>query len=414
MSVTFLTNEDKQVIDEQISQLSEEIAALKGGTATETVVPYELLIGKNMNNNGGIYTSADSLVFPKPIEVVVGLRITAPSVEYRYSVLLFDADMVKTGYLPWIFDGSSTTLTEGAYFVVCVARIDGATATETDRTAIYDSMKLTVEDGGNQNSAEKRNDLINSCLITYGREDGSNYVFVRIPKTTIDGRNVMPKVRLTSADGSIDGAKRSALKYSRNNSYAFVINAGLFNVSVTQPLGQTIIDGVSIVNEPHPQGANNETISDTECYPLCIDANGVLSAPYPRTVDTATMIADGVVHATTGWIKIVENYEILTDEIATEIVHPGKYSSQIIGQYQNGDYVVLTCDVNGYGNTIENTTGLTYTQLAQIMVDNGVKFAYVLDGGGSAETVIGNRQLNAIYEGTTGRAIPAVIVFEAQ
>lgn len=52
------------------------------------------------------------------------------------------------------------------------------------------------------------------------------------------------------------------------------------------------------------------------------------------------------------------------------------------------------------------------SDLAQIFVDHGVKFAYSLDGGGSAETVIGNRKLNPIYEGTTGRRVPTVITFE--
>lgn len=111
--------------------------------------------------------------------------------------------------------------------------------------------------------------------------------------------------------------------YAARENTAFVINAGLFNVENNQPLGQTIIDGVSIVNEPHPQGANGETISDTECYPLCIDGDGVLSAPYDKNVDTATMIADGIVQATSGWVTIVEDYAIAADEIATEIVHPG-------------------------------------------------------------------------------------------
>jgi len=55
---------------------------------------------------------------------------------------------------------------------------------------------------------------------------------------------------------------------------------------------------------------------------------------------------------------------------------------------------------------------MTYDQLADLLIAKGVKFAYSLDGGGSAETVIGNRQINPIFEGVSGRKVPTVIYFE--
>lgn len=261
---------------------------------------------------------------------------------------------------------------------------------------------------------KKKADFLNSINIEYGREHNASYVFVRIPYSTNDGVNVRPKVRLTSVDGSLTGTKYSTLDYANRENTVFALNAGLFDVSTLQPLGQTIIDGVSIVNEPHPQGANNETISDTECYPLCVDADGILSAPYANTVDTATMITDGIVQACCGWVKLVENYVITEADIASEIVHTGAYVKQAIGQFENGDYCVCSVAKRGYGSVAPNDNGMTYTQVAQLFVDRGAKFAYALDGGGSAQTVIGKRHLNPIYEGTTGRKIPAIIVFEIE
>ena len=41
----------------------------------------------------------------------------------------------------------------------------------------------------------------------------------------------------------------------------------------------------------------------------------------------------------------------------------------------------------------------------------GLKFAFALDGGGSTETVIGETQINTIYEGTYGRKVPTYIIF---
>ena len=251
------------------------------------------------------------------------------------------------------------------------------------------------------------NMAINSILVEYGRINGASYVFVRIPKYINNGMQIKPKVALTSADGSIDGTKRSTLDYAKDNNCIFTLNAGLFNTSNLQPVGQFIVDGVSLVNTPMADD-NGTPIHDNECYPLAIDANGNLTT-YPRNADTTQMIQDGIKYAVTGWGKLVDDFQICTEDIKNEIVHPGKYIRQSIGQYQNGDYCICTVDMSR-GN-VQNEAGLSYEELAQIFVDKGVKFAYSLDGGGSAETVLGKRQLNPIYEGSTGRKVPSVIQF---
>ena len=254
----------------------------------------------------------------------------------------------------------------------------------------------------------KKNAAIGSISVEYGRVNGASYVFVRIPKTLNDGSRLVPKVALTSRDGSLSGKKRSALNYARDQDTIFTLNAGLFNVSTVEPVGQLIIDGVSLINTPMTSD-NGVPIHPDECYPLAIDGNGNLKT-YPRNADTAAMIADGVKYAVTAWGKLVDNFKITTKDIDNEIVHPGKYIRQSIGQYQNGDYCV--CSVDMTKGPVTNEAGLSYEELAQLFVDRGVKFAYSLDGGGSAETVIGKRQLNPIYEGSAGRAVPTVITFE--
>ena len=250
-------------------------------------------------------------------------------------------------------------------------------------------------------------EAISSILVEYGRIKGASYVFVRIPKTLNNGKIITPRVKLTSADGSISGTKRSTLNYARDNDSIFTVNAGLFDMSTYEPVGQLIIDGVSLINTPMTDD-NGIPISDSECYPLAIDSNGKFTT-YPRNVDTSTMLNDGIQYAVTSWGKLVDNFQICTDDINSEIVHQGKYIRQSIGQYQNGDYCVCTVDMTR--GSVTNEAGLSYEELAQIFVDKGVKFAYSLDGGGSAETVIGKRQLNPIYEGDSGRKVPTVIEF---
>jgi hypothetical protein len=392
-----------------------EIERKSNNDIYQLTIPWEM---RGINTTTSFHDSASNIGITEHYAVHKGEAFSAPVSDssFLYGMWKFDSEKVWDGVTPnWAPFTEDIVFDFDGYILIHIRNADYSNLTVTE----INDIKTTVKHSSPQASflkqkmlCEDRENIMSCCNIEHGRLNGASYVFVRIPAKTNNGRAIMPRLRLTSEDGSIGGAKRSTLRYSIDEGLGFVINGGLFDTSTKKPIGQTIIDGVSIVNLPHQQGANNETISDTECYPLCIDANGVLSAPYDRYVDTADMIADGVVQAVSGWGKLVENYAITEEDIAAEIVHPGRYCRQAIGQYQNGDYCVCTVDMSGYSNGIENEAGLTYTELAQIFVDHGVKFAYSLDGGGSAETVIGERQLNAIYEGAEGRIAPTVISFE--
>lgn len=333
----------------------------------------------------------------------------------QYAIFYFDENKTFLNETGWVLFEDDIYFDSHGYIKVQFRNKSYITLTEQEKNDIkstvlyHNAFAVELEELKKRQRNFERDDIINSSNVEYGRINGTSYVYIRIPKTTNDGKTVMPRIALTSIDGSIDGAKRSTLQYSRDNSSAIVVNAGLFNVTTNQPVGQTILNGVSVTNTPMADD-NGSPISDTECYPLCIDANGTLSAPYPRSVDTGTMLIDGITQAITGWGKIVDNFEIALEDIKAEIVHGGLYIRQSIGQYQNGDYAICTVDQSRNG--VENEAGITYEALAQIFVNHGVKFAYSLDGGGSAQTVIGKRQLNPIYEGAVGRKVPTVISFE--
>ena len=403
--------------ESEISEKVTEILKKSNNDIYQLTIPWEM---KGINTTTSFHESARNIGLTKLYEVHKGEAFSAPKSETKffYGMWKFNTEGVWDNITPnWKEFDKDIVFDFDGYILIHIRNDAYSNFTATEINDIKNTVKHSSIQAAflkSQMLSEDKNEVINACNVEFGRLNGASYVFVRIPKTTNNGRKIMPRIKLTSKDGSIDGAKRSALRYSIDNGLGFVINGGLFDVSNHQPIGQTIINGVSIVNLPHQQGANNETISDTECYPLCIDENGILSAPYDRYVDTAVMLADGVKQAVSGWGKLVENYEITEEDIAAEIVHPNKYCRQAIGQYQNGDYCVCTVDMSGYSNGIENEAGLSYTELAQIFVDKGVKFAYSLDGGGSAETVMGERQLNAIYEGAEGRIAPTVISFEIE
>ena len=65
------------------------------------------------------------------------------------------------------------------------------------------------------------------------------------------------------------------------------------------------------------------------------------------------------------------------------------------------------------GSITANEAGIDYDSIAKFLIEKGVRFAYSLDGGGSCETVLRNRQLNPIFDGSTGRKVPTVIYFSA-
>lgn len=348
------------------------------------------------------------------IRVRPGMWVRFNTTDYDYGIACFDNDLVYDG-VDYGWSKNDFYIDFEGYILMNFRTPTNATITDEDVVRIKEACYIEnyirfsddVKSIAKEDISHER--AISSISVEYGRYEGASYVFCRIPKTLNDGRSIVPKVRLTSLDETLIGDKRSTLAFARTNNSIFTVNAGLFDMTSYVPVGQTIIDGVSVTNTPMVDD-NGSPISDTECYPLCIDANGVLSAPYERSVDTATMISDGVVQAITGWGKIVENFEIMLDDINAEIVHQGLYIRQSIGQFQNGDYCVCTVDQSRNG--VENEAGITYEALAQLFVDRGVKFAYSLDGGGSAETVIGKRQLNPIYEGDVGRPVPTVITFE--
>ena len=389
----------KESIEQTISLKSEEFEV---GAITENIPVYNTTRAR-MKNMLHVY-KGDIIKFQKDPDI------------FNYGISISDLNGVWRGVDYGWLNKPEFIIEEDSLIKLTARYVDNRDLDEntlktlTENTfTIASPIKRYVDNKLNTTiNTLKKNAAIGSISVEHGRINGASYVFVRIPKILNDGSRLVPKVKLTSRDGSLSGAKRSTLNYARDQDTIFTLNAGLFNVKTVEPVGQLIIDGVSLVNTPMTSD-NGVPIHPDECYPLAIDGNGNLKT-YPRNADTAAMIADGVKYAVTAWGKLVDNFKITTKDIENEIVHPGKYIRQSIGQYQNGDYCVCTVDMTR--GPVTNEAGLSYEELAQLFVDRGVKFAYSLDGGGSAETVIGKRQLNPIYEGSAGRAVPTVITFE--
>lgn len=307
----------------------------------------------------------------------------------------------------------------------------------------YDGPNISVNaTNATYSTMDDYNAVVNAVSVEYGRiknDSGSlecSYYMLRIPRQALNGKKIYPHVAFTSKDGEMRSAKRSVLNYASQENKPVVINAGLFfnqsgditigeGKALLPPEGQTVINykDVSSYKNGHVwmdyDMKPSNPISDSECYPLLIDKNGVLTTreTEDRTSNEnspAQIIADGYPYAVTAWGRIVWKYkdDSLTSE---EIVHKNGYIRQVIGQYQNGDYLIFSCDRTGYSGTNapkERESGIDYTTLAKFLISKGAKFAYSLDGGGSCQTVLGNRMVNPIFDGSTGRSVPTVIYFD--
>lgn len=427
LSAQLVQTEQKKANKEDLANTNKQLEALKKDFnesyyVYETLPPDFFEFGNYTGNNIPSPPFSARVRTKSPIKLKAGteIKFNKDPLIFSYGVLISDLNDVWRGIdYGWLTD-ESFVIEEDSLVRFNLRYTDNRSMTSSEFDSIVDapfdilnSLSYKVERLEKSNLSneldENKRIAINSISVEFGRVNGASYTFVRIPKFLNNGKQITPKVDLTSIDKSLAGTKNSALNYARINDSIFTVNAGLFNISTREPVGQTIINGVSLVDTPMVSD-NGVPIHPDECYPLAINGKGDLTT-YPRNVTTAEMLSDGIKYAITGWGRLVNNFVIDQQSITNEIVHGRKkYIRQSIGQFQNGDYCVCTVDMTR--GPVTNEAGLYYEELAQIFIDKGVKFAYSLDGGGSAQTVLGKRQLNPLYEGSGGRRVPTVITFD--
>lgn len=223
----------------------------------------------------------------------------------------------------------------------------------------------------------------------------TNYSLIRVFKTKLDGSMQYPFVFAPNADGT---PTKSALETALDDDFIITFNAAM-GASWKGPDGLLIQNGEVIQYGP--------TIHHPDCKPLTIDGSGNLSYA-PIDADGDTLIQSGIVSAVCGFMPIIENYKAIPANEWNNIDHYTEQAQrQVMGQFGNGDYGIITCEGRGF----DNSPGWTVAQTQTICTKHGLKFAYFFDGGGSVGTVINKKQLNIIYENEKGRRIPACIVF---
>lgn len=236
----------------------------------------------------------------------------------------------------------------------------------------------------------------NNIDVDYEFDSASNanYTVIRIYQTKQDGTKQFPFARTPYTDYSTASEHFTPLTIARTEKWFLTANAwGWFT------------DGIVIENGIVKR--NTQATYHAGSLPLTIDSNGTLSYA-SADADADALVANGIVSAVTGFCPIIVDYlpfAIPTIENASHFAQNAQ--RQIIGQFGNGDYAIITCE----GRNFDHSDGWTIAEAQTICQKIGLKFAYNLDGGGSTGTVLGKKQLNSIYEGETGRSSPTYIVF---
>lgn len=223
----------------------------------------------------------------------------------------------------------------------------------------------------------------------YDAVSESFYSIIRINQTKLDGTKQFPFVRY------FGGNNMTTPRLLRQvEPWDLIINCGWYNLEIEN----------SVVKRDDARNPQDHVCA------LTINNEGILGYAVDwETGDGASFVSDGIVSATTAFYPLIVDYESYTppDLPNTQTDLWQHAPRQIIGQWGNGDYAIITSEGRGY----QHSTGITPARCREICQNLGLKFAYNLDGGGSTQTVIGDKTLNTIYEGTDGRLVPAFIVF---
>ena len=226
------------------------------------------------------------------------------------------------------------------------------------------------------------------------------YYVIIIPQTRPDGTVQYPFVFVPNGSG---GGTQSTYQMVQQYGWYMGMNGGYFDYSQSstyKPYGITIENGTLIREYTGEYFRNN--------YTLTIDQYGTLGYEITQNqgLTAEDLLAENITSSLLGLVPLVINGQA-ADVESQWWTNTERAQRQIIGQYPNGDYCVVTCE----GRNYDSSPGFTVSEARTLCLDMGLQFAMAVDGGGSTETVIGDHQLNKVYNGSTGRIVPTYIVF---
>lgn len=196
--------------------------------------------------------------------------------------------------------------------------------------------------------------------------------------------NNNPGIRIrNSLANSINGETVS--QFARRMDCCVAINASMGRSGF--PSGETHVSGLQIVD-----GVIVQEIPSANNFRLGIKSNNDLKS-YPSTVSGTSILNDGAENAITGFKPWIENSFPSSVPVGgnDNIRNP----RQVIGQLQNGNIIVFSCDGHRVPNSLDS--GMLRSDVTRILMARGdVKFAFNLDGGGSVTTVLNGQRVTPL------------------
>lgn len=207
---------------------------------------------------------------------------------------------------------------------------------------------------------------------------------------------------VTEVSANKRNGEKTKLKhgFSKNDYNANLVTASEFNSENE--------NAILVINGAPMRGGN--VIKDGEILKsekvlgketLGLKSDGSLTS-YVNGTLAADILNDGVIDAWSGFFTLVKNGVIYDYKaVANQETDPNSnfdylnkpHPRQIIGQRENGNYVIITSD--GRKN---NSIGFTLDDSARVCISEGMYFAFNLDGGGSVNTILNSTRIGGTFD----------------
>lgn len=207
------------------------------------------------------------------------------------------------------------------------------------------------------------------------------YFLVKVPKYDKDGNLI--KIKRGFANDKTSGHLETPRSFAKRKSATMVMNCSTFSDNTKMQVGTSIYNG-QIIQEKNKEVYN---------YILGIKDDNTMKAFLPTT-GALTILAQGYTNALTGFIPMIENGAIVDNSVFnTREMFGKRHPRQAISQDSAGNTYVFTTE----GRRLDEN-GWTAKECAQVLYDLDMKFAYMMDGGGSTQTVYNAMLVNRITD----------------
>jgi len=225
----------------------------------------------------------------------------------------------------------------------------------------------------------------------------TTYYLTRVPHIDSKGDPILLKKQFQN-DAMNSGTGETVRSFVNRTGATLATNGSIWDTSTNKIKGVQIKDGVVL-----------QDVDGGISYTLGVKADNTLVA-YAPSVTAEEIIADGCLNTFTAFFPMIVDGQAVGSDVWGDIENPTTANPrQVIAQFPNKDILFLTCEGRQDGNV-----GMTYTDCIRILEEIGVTFAYCLDGGGSAQTVLRNILINTPIDGgfKVERAVSDFIYFE--